>query len=88
MLFVLKLKIKILSPDILRDFPCSKSGLWLKTCCCVCTYYRSKTVKSRIFFVLHVCGLSHFEDKIVRFKKYFSVYAAVVHNFVSVYGLR
>ncbi len=39
------------------------------------THYRSKMVKSMIFFP-HVCGLSHFED-LLKLYKSFSVYPAL-----------
>ncbi len=72
------------SPEMLRDFQCSKSGLWLKICWCdvpSLSHHSTphtiscKTVKSRIFLVL-VCGLTFLRSYTIL--KYLCVYPALV----------
>ncbi len=64
----IKKKFILKFPEILRGFPCSLSGHLVENLSCVVcavfvtsrhtTHYRSKTVKSRIVFVL-MCVVSH-----------------------------
>ncbi len=60
------------SREILRDVPCSQSGLWLKICWCVVCHIGAKRLNLG-YFCPHVCGLPHFEA-LIRLNKSFSVY--------------
>ncbi len=70
------------SPEVLRGFPCSQSGLLVENllvCGVVSLPHRGTphTIGAKQlnqgFLCPHVCGLSHFED-LIRFEKSFSVY--------------
>ncbi len=72
-IIIKKIVFILKSPEILRGFPCSQSGLLVENllvCDMLSLSHRGTphTIRAKRlnqgFFCSHVCGLSHFEDLI------------------------